>query len=674
MNLDWLNNPVLGPDLVVQDLLIAGAIFLLGVVLSFILPKLLSRNIARIFTELEERSISKIGKSRKKASMERGHIEKRMDRTVAKPVRRGLILFYLALFSALALFSLDIDLSSTIRVFGRGYEAWRMLEFLITFILILILSLYALEPILRALIYASTGSKIPKSKKYRLYRSLRTPTKVTMMILGLLLALVISFNKHQLDPVRTIIDLAIFATILLFSFVIAQIVVTAMEPKFRTGEKSKRDTGKAVGRAIKIAFYVVGAIVALLFLGISPVTLVGGGVATGIVLGFGLQDTIANFAAGILIATDKPFVIGDRIRIDWGGRDTWGDVVDISLRSTWIKTPEEESIVIPNSVIASSQVWNYTRESPRMVLQFDVGISYSSDWRLAEKLIIEILHKHPLILHKPPPQVLMKEFGESAQVLNVWFWVPEARDLIVIRSDVMKRIKDAFDRNGVEIPYPYRTLVYKRDMPKPERLSGEYKSPIYLPSTGFRKVKLRQDSIVEVDRTGSVVLAPTSGEFPARYTAPVVMETAKKMGASVTAIFIKTPRGSTIEGQKALRIYNKLAKAYGVDVKLLFKEGDVLEMILEAVETENATIVVMGSTEETVFGRIAKRSVSQELLLHLSIPTMIVPFSDRIRDPMEMEAIMPQEGMQEFNRDQGDFSSLGSLDKLSPPEDDDMEE
>ncbi|MFO8051145.1 MAG: mechanosensitive ion channel [Thermoplasmatota archaeon] len=666
MNIDWLEDPVLGPDILVQDIVIAGAIFLLGVLLSMIFPRLLSRNIARILTNIEESSLSKIRHSKKKVSGQKRLIEKRMERTVVRPVKRGLVLFYLMLFFTLAVVSLNIQLDTVIRIFARDYEAWRILQFLVTFVLILILTVFALEPILRAAIYTALRSKVSKSRKYKLFRSIRTPTKVVLIVLGFLVAMSISFSQYQIGPFRIIIDISIFVTVFVAFFMIAQVVVTIMEPSFRTGEKSKRDTGKAIGRVIKIAFYVVGFIVAFLIIGISPVTLIGGGVAGGIILGFGLQDTIANFAAGIMIVMDKPFVIGDRIRIDWSGRETWGDVVDISLRSTWIKTPEEELIVVPNNAIASSQVWNYTREAPRMVLQFDVGISYDSDWRLAEKLIIEILYKHPLVLHKPPPYVLMKKFGDSSIDLNVWFWIPEARDRLVIRSDVMKKIKDAFDHNGVEIPYPYRTLVYKQDIPKPERLVEEYKSPLYLPSTGFKKVRTMEDSIVEVDRTGSVVLAPTSGEFPARYTAPIVMETAKKMGASVTAIFIKTPGGSTTEGQKALRIYNKLAKAYGVDIKLLYKEGDVLEKILEAVESENATIVVMGSTEESIFGRITKRSVSQEILMHLSIPTMIVPISKGMDLSKKMEMIIGPEEVQDFDDEKVDFTSLGSLDKLNP--------
>ena len=166
--------------------------------------------------------------------------------------------------------------------------------------------------------------------------------------------------------------------------------------------------------------------------------------------------------------------------------------------------------------------------------------------------------------------------------------------------------------------------------------------------------------MVEMETTGSVVLAPTSGSYTARITAPYVMETAKRMGASVVALFIKGPGGSKLDGQKALRIYNEVAKAYGVEIKLQFKEGDVLENIMDAVETEEAAIVVMGSTEESFFGRIAKRPISQELLLHMSIPTMVVP----IQALEKRRTKLPDPGKEDFQDESVDLSSLKNLENL----------
>jgi len=135
------------------------------------------------------------------------------------------------------------------------------------------------------------------------------------------------------------------------------------------------------------------------------------------------------------------------------------------------------------------------------------------------------------------------------------------------------------------------------------------------------------------------------------------------MNASVTALYISTPGSTNYEGQRALRIYNEIAKTYEVDIKLLFKEGDVLENILEAVEAEEATLVIMGSTEESIFGRITKRSISQELLLHLSVPTMILPIKAAIKMKEDLEKKRTSEA-QEFAEGSVDFESLGALEKM----------
>lgn len=666
MDLEWLEEPVLGPDILLEDVLIAGGILLLGIVLAIIFPRLISRNIGELFVRGQ---IKNMKRKRKKTDdeleVEKVHLRRRIKRTLEVPLRRSLSIAYVLLFFLLAVYSIDIGLGTDIEIVDRTYDGWQFLQFGIVLGFLIIFVILAVEPLLRALIYYLLSDSFSKAGKYSLFRSLRFPTKLTILVVGFYLSLIATFSLDQLEPFNWLTKSLIFIMVLLFAYLIAQLFVALTEPTFKGKDRTTKAASKVVGRIIKVGIYLIGALLGLTLLGFDLVYIATSLGLIGFALAFGLQDTVANFAAGIMIALDKPFIIGDRIRIDWGGNETWGDVKDISLRSTWIKTPEDEMIVIPNNVIASSQVWNYTRDSPKVALHFDVGISYDSDWKLAEKLILDILHKHPLVMNTPSPYVLMKEFGDSAQIMTIWFWIPEARDMVVIKSDILKRIKDSFDKNGVEIPFPYRTLVYKADITKPKVLGEEYHSPVFLPSTGFREFKIANGEAVEMGIAGSTVLAPTSSSYPARYTAPYVMETAKKMGASVTALFIKTPGSNLRDGQKALRIYNEVAKNYGVDIKLMFKEGDVLENILMAVEQESASIVVMGSTEESVFGSLTRRSISQELLLHLNIPTMIIPFSKDVVRSM-------QAGEEEYQYDES-TSSLGSIKALEHLEEKDEE-
>ncbi|MDG6225537.1 MAG: mechanosensitive ion channel [Candidatus Thermoplasmatota archaeon] len=665
---DWgfLEDPVLGSTLVMKDVILAAIIILFGLIMALTFPTRIARHLTSMFLALDRRSMKREGK-------DTGEIERRLSVEKAKykkkvevPLQRTLFWMYLILFAGLAYYSMGIKMDTTLRIDSRTFEVWRLMQWMLVNIIVIVFSLMGIDPILRAIVYFVTGSSMSKVVKYRLFKSLRFSSKAAVIVLGSYAAIMISFTHRQISVLDIIIDIHRFLLILFGAHIVANIAVSLMEPSFKINKRSGKDTGKAIGRLVKAGIYLLAALIAMLVLGLDPLTMATSLGLIGFALAFGLQDTVANFAAGIMIAIDRPFVIGDRIRILWGGQDTWGDVKDISLRSTWIKTPEEEMIVIPNNVIASSQVWNYTRESPKVVIQFDVGISYDSDWKLAETLILDILRSHPLVMNKPKPYVIMKEFGNSAIILKPWFWVPEARDKLNIQSDVLKRIKDAFDRNGVSIPFPHRTVVYHKDMTPPAKMTKPYVSPLYLPSTGFRRYKLQADLDDDRIHEEKVILAPTSASYAAKLTAPVVMDTASRMNASVAALFVRSHGGNEHDGQRALRIYNEVAKHYGVDIKMIFKEGDVLEKIMETVEEEGATLVMIGATEESMIGSITRKSVSQELLSHLNVPSMVIPFrasdEDRYREIVHSarsrkDNAPPAEGNE-------DFTSLSSLDEL----------
>lgn len=655
MDLSWLEDPILGPDILIKHMIIAGAILFAGLILSIIIPRIVSKKIKDIFVKAQVRTKTK-AKGKEKIEIEeiRKRAEYRLKQTLERPLRRSLSISLFLLSILIALMSIDIGLDTEIKILGSSFEAWQFLQLTVILGLILIFVIIAVDPIVRAIVYSLLGDRLNKSRKYKLFRAFRTPSKLLVVIIGVYIAINTTFSDSQISKQEWISDALLFGLVILAAYFLGQIIVLYTEPSFRGNERSTRNASKIVGRLIKAGIYILGGLVGFTLMGLDLYLIATSLGLIGFALAFGLQDTVANFAAGVMIAIDKPFVVGDRIRLDWGGNETWGDVRDMSLRSTWIKTPEGEMIVIPNNVIASSQVWNYTRDSPKLALHFDVGISYDSDWKLAENLILEILKNHPLVLDTPSPYVLLKEFGESSQILTLWFWIPEARDKVVIQSDILKRVKDAFDRNGVEIPYPYRTLVYKNDIQKPKVLGEDYKSPIFLPSEDFRQFKVKGDDVMDMGIENSVVLAPTSSPYPARITAPYVMETAKRLGASVTALFINTPGSYLSEGKKALQIYNEIAKKAGVPIKLLYKQGDVLENILMVVEQEKASIVVMGSTEESLFHSLTRRSISRELLIHLNIPTMVVPV--KMRREMKKE-------VDDYQYDDG-FADLGTIREL----------
>ncbi len=622
----WLADPVFGSELVVFDILLAGAVLLFGIITAFLYAGMAARAISRLFMDLEFKRMRKL-KKHQITEEEKENIERRSRRTLEVPLRRGLIIMYILIFLIISFLTLGIDMNTKLVIVNQEFRAFQFVQWLSIFTFFLLLSLFAAYPLLRAIVYAIFSQRLRNSEKYRLYRSLKLATRLFLIIFGSYLAFLYSFTLEQMDRASLLMNIHIFLIIVLLSYMAAKYIPNIMGTSVKRGDHLEGRQKKSLSRLIQAGIYLLGGLVAMLVIGLDPITIGTSLGLIGFALAFGLQDTVANFAAGIMIAMDKPFVIGDRIRLDWGGRETWGDVTDISLRSTWIKTPEDEMIVIPNMLIASQQLWNYTRDSPSAAMLLNMQISYESDWRLAERSILEILKGHPFVLSHPPPTVLMTGFEENGVNLRTRFWVADARDKLAIGSDVLKKVKDAFDRERVEIPYPHRVMIRAEDHPKPRTSDEEYISPLHLPSTGWKKMVLKEDKVkLDMGSEEGNILSPTSGPYPAKITAPYVMGLARKMNATVTVLFIKTPKGRVEEGKKALRIYNRIAKIYNVEVKLIYEEGDVLEKILSVAEIERATLVVMGSTEESLFGSMTRRSITNELLSHLNIPTLVVPF------------------------------------------------
>ncbi len=186
-----------------------------------------------------------------------------------------------------------------------------------------------------------------------------------------------------------------------------------------------------------------------------------------IVLGFAAQETLSNIIAGILIAIYQPFRVGDRVEF----KKTLGRVEDISLRHTIIKTWENKRLVVPNSVISRDTITNYSLTDEKVLMSVEMSISYDSDINKAKKIMLSEAKKHKnffnppegssIINKKTPLKVRLVRFGESSVVLKLYFWARDYAEGFKMTCDLRESIKKRFDKEGIEIPYPYRTIVYK---------------------------------------------------------------------------------------------------------------------------------------------------------------------------------------------------------------------
>ncbi|MGR0279458.1 mechanosensitive ion channel family protein [Marinomonas dokdonensis] len=170
--------------------------------------------------------------------------------------------------------------------------------------------------------------------------------------------------------------------------------------------------------------------------------------AAGLAVGLALQGSLSNFASGVLIIILRPFKSGDFI--DAAGQ--MGTVDRIELFSTYLKTPDNRVVIVPNSAIMNGSIVNFSREKTRRV-DLVVGISYDADIRLAKQIIEEIVQADERILKTPECTIAVSELADSSVNFVVRPWV-EAADYWTVRADVLEKVKYAFDERGVGIPYP----------------------------------------------------------------------------------------------------------------------------------------------------------------------------------------------------------------------------
>lgn len=176
----------------------------------------------------------------------------------------------------------------------------------------------------------------------------------------------------------------------------------------------------------------------------SVVALVG---SAGLAAGLALQGSLANFAGGVLILLVKPFKVGDYII--QGNLE--GTVSEIQLIYTFLLTPDNRKVVIPNGSLADNSLINVTAQEKRR-LDIDVGISYTADLKKAKEVGMKLLEQEERILKEEERQVVVSELADSAVVLKLRFWVtPE--DYWSTKWDMTEAVKLAFDENGIEIPF-----------------------------------------------------------------------------------------------------------------------------------------------------------------------------------------------------------------------------
>jgi small-conductance mechanosensitive channel len=171
------------------------------------------------------------------------------------------------------------------------------------------------------------------------------------------------------------------------------------------------------------------------------------------------QETLADTISGLVIIIDRPYRIGDRIEVQ--DLDTWGDVVDIGLRSTRIRTRDNRMVIIPNSVIGKSLIVNYSYPDTQYRIQIHVGIGYGSDIEHVRNTLIEAVEGVEGVLQDRPVEALFLEFGDSALIFRVRWWLDSYEDTRRMFDRVNTAMYIALNREGIDLPFPTREIHHR---------------------------------------------------------------------------------------------------------------------------------------------------------------------------------------------------------------------
>lgn len=273
------------------------------------------------------------------------------------------------------------------------------------------------------------------------------------------------------------LNLILFKGIVIIIIFAGTVLLSRMTKRFvqRGIDKAKIDVTQLnfIKHVLTGAIYMIGLTLIIFqidYLKTLAISIVASSGIVAVVIGFASQNTFANIVSGLFISFFKPFRIGDRIRfID---RNTVGIVEDITLRHTVLRTFENKHIIIPNNIMNNEMIENANIIEDKICTYLDVGISYDSDINLAMQVIKEEVLRHKdyydnrskeeVEAGEESVQIKVIGFGDSSVNLRAWVWAKDPLTGFMMNCDLNKSVKERFDQEGIEIPYPYRTIVFKK--------------------------------------------------------------------------------------------------------------------------------------------------------------------------------------------------------------------
>ena len=274
-----------------------------------------------------------------------------------------------------------------------------------------------------------------------------------------------SLDDVGFDVGRTHISLfnAVWMVFVLIAVLVFGRVISRIGRRLVRSMTGLDGTQRALGeKLMTVTVWSVAVLVGIDAMGINLTTLTVFSGAFGLAVGFGLQKTFGNLIAGVILLMDRSIKPGDVIAVTDTKGSTFGVVHRIGVRAVSLTTRDNREILIPNEILMTTQVENWSYSSRLVGITIPINIAYGSDIALAERLLIDASRTAPRVLADPEPSVLLHAFGQSGIEMLIYVSIEDPENGVAnVQSDVLKAAWHSLKAHGVEIPLPQSDVALR---------------------------------------------------------------------------------------------------------------------------------------------------------------------------------------------------------------------
>jgi small-conductance mechanosensitive channel len=311
--------------------------------------------------------------------------------------------------------------------------------------------------------------RITKRTRNELDDQILKAARLPLYLVAIVIALDIALARLEFMPEEwnTWLDDVFFVLYFLVGFIFVWRLVTHVftwmkeEVSFKTEATLDEQLFPFFQRVVLILLSAIGIITVLSYFDINITAMVTTLGIGSLAVALAAQNTLEDTINGFMIMLDRPYRIGDRIELL--DLNTWGDVVDIGLRSTRIRTRDNRMVIVPNSQIGKSLVVNYAYPNDQYRLEIHVGIAYGSDIEKARRVMVEAVQHVEGVLSDRPVEALFLEFGDSAMIFRVRWWLESYIDTRRMFDRVNTALYKALEKENIELPYPQLEVNIKKE-------------------------------------------------------------------------------------------------------------------------------------------------------------------------------------------------------------------